>query len=252
MKTNELVNFIDHLIELNFVKNKTDFATKLGYSREHISRLLSKKDADVPMELIIRIKYHFEGEFKKNFETKTPEQTDTEDVIITKAGMKYEPLPDGEYLLTVDLVPIEAHAAYIMGNVDKEDEWEKVTFKVDRIGKGKYLAFRVKGHSFFNTDQPGYYDIRDKDVVLVRELGKQHWRDGFNKNKAPYGWIIAPEETYGEPVLKDIIDFDKNDGKILCHSRNPSIEYADFWWDLDKTHSIYKVITVMHTAKGEI
>lgn len=236
---------------------QTDVANELGIGLRMYQKIEAgsfpkfKREQIIHLDRILGINsYELIYEQKSRNIRNTPFDDVDSAIIKTKSGNIFEETEDGKYLMTVDLIPVEAFASYIMGNVDEINDWEKITFRVEKIGRGKYFAMKIRGNSMFNIDSPGYYDIKDGDVVLLRELGKHHWKDGFNPRKAPYGWVIAPQASYGEPVLKDIVEFDREKGKILCRSRNKSIEYQDFWWDLDKTHSILKVITVNHNSKN--
>jgi hypothetical protein len=61
--------------------------------------------------------------------------------------------------------------------------------------------------------------------------------DGFNPTL--YGWIILSKHNV---FHKDIIGLDKENGTIICHSRNKSPEYSDFELDLNEVYQIFKVI----------
>lgn len=157
--------------------------------------------------------------------------------ISSKNGHEIFNLPDGSYLMKVPLFPIDVYARYISegDSIEPIEGLEYVYFNVDVIGKGNYRGFRVKGDSFWNE---GGYDTPDKGIVLAREVGRQHWKDGFRNS--PYGWVIF---TKNNGVLKDIIKQDLQNGIITCHSRNTSPEYSDFNLSLDDdVVSIWRVI----------
>lgn len=217
-----------------------EFAEKLSISREMLGLIeRGKKNISAATEAkfeLLRIN------FSSN-DNKDRKQDNSLNIVKTKNGLEYEELPDGSYLVTVDLIPFEAHARYISDEVDLIGEWEKITFTVKKIGRGKYKAFRHKGYSMFNEDNPGYYDVNNGDVSLCRELGRQHWKDGFDSKRAPYGWVIVTTKNI---IHKDITHFDIAKGTIICHSRNPSPEYMDFEWSLNEVREINKIVQVNH------
>ena len=107
-------------------------------------------------------------------------------------------------------------------------------FAVDQYGKGNYKAFKALGDSM---NGGGIDDTKDGATVLARELGRQHWKDGFNDTE--YGWIILCKENI---FHKDIVDYDSETGDITLHSRNKSPEYSDFTINLNDCYQIFKVI----------
>lgn len=153
-----------------------------------------------------------------------------------KNGNKFTELPDGSLMIQVPLVPFNAYASFLEVYEDEyqvNEKFETTYFTVDKIGKGNYIAFTVKNDSM----NGGMLDDTPSGAqVLARELGKQHWRDGFNSTQ--YGWIIICETGI---FHKDIKGPDEN-GNIICISRNKSPEFPEFPLSLNDVHSIYKVI----------
>ena len=159
--------------------------------------------------------------------------------ITPKNGLTFTELGNGQYTVNVPLIPFEAHAQYISegDNPSVLESFEHVTFLVDQVGLGHYKAFKIKGDSM-NSGK--ILDTQDGALVLARELQKHHWTDGFRPTD--YGWIIITQYNI---LFKDILDFDHNTGEILCHSRNPSPEYSDFYLSLNEVFQIFKVIKRM-------
>lgn len=157
----------------------------------------------------------------------------------TKAGSFYEQLPNGRYKIHVPKVPFKAYASFIESFQDEYEEeklreaFEEVTFTVDQIGHGKYIAFTTANDSM---NGGAIYDTPSGAEVLARKLGKHHWQDGFRPTD--YGWIIV---SHNGIFHKDIENTD-TPGKVICKSRNPSPEFSDFPLILDEVHSIWKVI----------
>jgi DNA-binding XRE family transcriptional regulator len=162
---------------------------------------------------------------------------ESSEIFKTKAGSVYTENADGSYTITVPLVPFDAYASYVNTYNDEVvllKDWEKVSFNVDKIGLGKYLGFKTKGDSM---NGGSLYDTPDKTLLLAREIGRQHWVDGFRYSD--YGFILI---TKNNMMHKDIIGMDKEKGTVICHSRNKSPEYSDFDLNLNDVYQIFRVI----------
>ncbi len=155
---------------------------------------------------------------------------------INKNGNRFVELKNGKYKIFVKKVPVKAFGSYLSDfqNVRYLDELEEVSFTVDQIGKGKYLCFETEGDSM----NGGNIDDTPADAeLLCRELGRQHWKDGFRDSK--YGWVIVHKQTV---LFKDIKSMDKKTGDIVCASRSGLPNHTDFVINLDDVLQILKVI----------
>ncbi len=153
-----------------------------------------------------------------------------------KNGNKFIELKNGKFKIIVKKVPVKAFASYLSDfqNAHFMDELEEVSFTVDHIGKGKYLCFESEGESMNGgsiDDTPGDAEL------LCRELGRQHWKDGFRDSQ--YGWVIVHNQTV---IFKDIKSFDKKTGDIVCSSRSGLPNHPDFTINLNDVRQILKVI----------
>ncbi len=165
------------------------------------------------------------------------------EIFNTKSGNNIEELPNGKFLLTVPLVPYKAHATYISEFTDVEfiQDLTKVSFIVDRVPRGKYQAFEIINDSMNDGTldrEPSRNAILSGDIVLGRELGKQHWKSKLNTNGYPY-WIIV---THHNIICKEIIKHDVEKGIITCHSLNNSPEFQDFELKLDECHQLFNIV----------
>lgn len=154
-----------------------------------------------------------------------------------KNGNSFTQTTDGQLIIEVPIFPMEAYAKYLeewTSDAQFFEEYEKITFAVDKIGKGNYLGFKILGDSMNGGKID---DTPAKAIVLGRELQKHHWLDGFSDSK--HGWIILTTKNI---LFKDITAFDKEKATILCHSRNESPEYCDFPLVLNDVYRIFKVI----------
>lgn len=163
----------------------------------------------------------------------------------TKSGMKYYELGENQYKMRVPFVPYNAYARYISESScimeQDRDSWEEIDFIVDKIGHGNYMAFEIKGDSM---DDDSKRSFSHGDKVLVRELDRSHWRDGIRYNQYPF-WIIVFSNSI---LCKQIIEHDRENNTITCHSLNPSPEYTDFTVNLDEVYHLFNVIQKVPVA----
>ncbi|WP_179022017.1 hypothetical protein [Winogradskyella forsetii] len=219
-------------IRTKIQKNKQLIRDKILLVDEE-NELLSRIKGD-PAYLDLFTDHNDESEIKVN---------EPSEIYPTKSGNIIEELANGKYLLTVPMVPYKAHATYISEFTDAEyiSDLTKVSFIVDRIPRGKYQAFEIQNDSMNDATLergPSREAILNGDIVLGRELGKQHWTSKLNTNNYPY-WIIVHKNTI---VCKEIINHDVENGTITCHSLNDSPEFQDFDLKLDDCHQLFNII----------
>lgn len=242
------IEILERLREYKEFTTKASFAKFLEVKPNVLSNWYSRNTfvVDVLVEKFPEINYNWlltgKGEMIKkeeqyNLDAKVLPVNEPSEVFKTKAGSIYTENSDGSYTITVPLVPFEAYASYVNVYNDEValvEEWEKVSFNVDKIGLGKYLGFKSKGDSM---NGGSLFDTPDKALILGREIGRHHWLDGFRHSD--YGFILV---TKFSMMHKDIIDFNKDKGEITCHSRNESPEYSDFNLNLNDVYQIFRVI----------
>lgn len=158
-----------------------------------------------------------------------------EEQITNKNGNVFTELKGGKFKIHVKKVPVKAFASYL-SHRDGEffDELEQVSFTVDHIGRGNYICFEVQGESM---NGGSINDAPEGAELLCRELGRQHWKDGFRDSI--YGWVIVHKETV---LYKDIEEFNPETGDIVCSSRNKLPQYGNFVINLNDVQQIWKVI----------
>lgn len=152
------------------------------------------------------------------------------------SGNVYEQLKNGKYKIFVKKVPVKALGSYLSDfqNVEWVEELEEVSFTVDRVGRGNYICFESTGNSM---NGGGIDDTPEDAEMLCRELGRQHWKDGFRSSK--YGWVIVHKETV---LFKDIKSLNNETGDIVCGSRSGLPQHPDFTINLNDVLQIWKVI----------
>jgi len=173
-----------------------------------------------------------EGEMLKS-EVKKNE----EPYLITKAGTKYYELPNGMFNMVVPFVPAKAYAGYADNYCDAAfvNSLGEREFTVREIHHGKYFSFEISGNSM---DDDSKRSFSNGDIVLARDLGCEHWKDGL-RIKDYSMWIIVLKNTI---LCKQIIDQDLSTGTITCHSLNPSPEYCDFKLKFDEILQLMNII----------
>ncbi len=174
-----------------------------------------------------------EGDMLKSPQPEVREQA----YLTTRSGTKYYELPNGLYKMVVPFVPVKAYAGYLdeYANAEYIGSMEERDFYVRELHYGKYYAFEIKGDSM---DDDSKRSLSDKDVVLARELGREHWKDGL-RIKEYTAWIIV---TQNNILCKQIISQDLQKGTITCHSLNNSPEYGDFELKLDEVRQLMNII----------
>lgn len=156
--------------------------------------------------------------------------------ITNKTGNVFEELPNGKYRLWTKKLPVKAFASYLSDfrNASFMEELQDVSWTVDHIARGRYMTIEAEGDSM---NGGGLYDAPDGAELLGRELLRHHWKDGFKESKR--GWVIVHRETM---VYKDIIDFNRETGDIVCHSRSGLPQHPDFTINLDDVLEIWKIL----------
>mgnify|MGYP003623393840 CR=1 FL=1 len=161
-----------------------------------------------------------------------------EPYLTTKAGVKYYEMTNGKYRMRVPFIPIKAYAKYVDELRDAEfygNEYEEFDFIVDKIGHGRYFAFEIKGDSM---DDDSKRSLSNGDIVLARELSAEHWRNKLHTEDYP-NWIIVLNNTI---LCKQIISQNIESCTIMCHSLNPSPEYADFELKLGDVRQLCNIV----------
>ena len=146
----------------------------------------------------------------------------------------------GQLYMSAPHVAFAAYAQYPndADSLEPNGEWGRDVYKVDKVARGRYYSFDIKGDSMDNGMRSS---LRDGDRVLARELERDNWRT-LRAGDHRY-WVIV----FGSSVLiKEIAAFDPETGEITCHSLNPSPEYHDFTLNLDNVRFLYYGIKLKH------
>ncbi|WP_294822656.1 helix-turn-helix domain-containing protein [uncultured Flavobacterium sp.] len=160
---------------------------------------------------------------------------DSTEQLSNKNGNVFE-LKGGKFRIYVKKVPVKAFGSYLSDYQDPDffEELEDVSFTVDHFAKGRYICFEVQCDSM---DGGSINDAPEGAELLCRELGRQHWKDGFRNSI--YGWVIVHKDTV---IYKDIAEFNIDSGDIVCRSRSGLPQHRDFIINLNEVRQIWKVI----------
>lgn len=213
-----------------------EFSKRIGNHRPDGLYKILKKESKPSPKTLNKIKANFPEEYIWVITGEGKTVKEQSKPITNTNGNKFTELPDGTYDIEVKELPFMAYASFsesLESGMAYED-FNTAMFNVDRVGKGHYMAFTVKGESMNGGK---IYDTPDGAKVLGREVGKHLWKSGFHQND--YGFIILCTENI---FHKDIVGFDSETGVITCHSRNSSPEYSDFELNLNDCYQIFKVI----------
>lgn len=164
------------------------------------------------------------------------EPNNDNEYLSNKNGNQFTELSNGKFKIITKKIPVKAFGSYISDyqDLDFYDSLDEVSFTVDHLARGKYLCFEVQGDSM---NGGGIDDTPEGAEMLCRELGRQHWKDGFRPSQ--YGWVIVHKKTI---LFKDIKEFDKETGNIVCSSRSGLPNHTDFTINLNDVMQIFKVI----------
>lgn len=135
----------------------------------------------------------------------------------------------------IPLVPHRAKAGALSGFGDPCWEEDKQTMPVliDKRLKGDYLLFEVSGDSMDDGSSTAFLD---GDILLCRVLPKSDWQFGIKKRGETYCVVATDAEGI---VLKEVVNHDKANNEITCHSLNS--QYKDYSVKLDDVQGIFYV-----------
>lgn len=213
-----------------------DLADELGIDRRTVINY--EKGEPIPHSKI-KLLEHIFSEKEKLYDISNAQPLvvkDPQELYANKNGNVFFE-EDGKLYVSVKLVPVKAFGSYLSDFQDPDffdSLHETRKFKVDHMGRGNYICFEVKGDSMNGGKID---DSKDGAELLCRELGRQHWKDGFRDS--PLGWVIVHRDTI---VFKDIKSVDMNTGDMVLSSRSGLPQHPDFTVNLNDVRQIWRVI----------
>lgn len=228
-----LINAVEALKAKRIVKKDKDITDALGFSHVVLSNYLANR---------VTASKNFMKCFYQKYGADL-EQSVPKDYAVAEESAKYGKsnatpvnMADKQNLY-VPLVSQRAYAGYLSGYSDEEyiEELPKEPFFMDREYKGKYLAFEVRGDSM---DDGTRSSICDRDIVLGREIMRDHWKNKLHIHK--WNFVIVTKED--GIIYKQITRHDTERGVITIHSLNPI--YADREMKLADIAQLFNVVQV--------
>jgi len=218
-----------------------ELATELGVSRKTINTY--ENSEELPEAKGQMFQLYFESKSNERLQKMDLEPIfELEiDSLINKNGNSFSELSNGQFLMTMPLIEIEAQAGFMDNYTNPEylTETTQHSIVVEKMHFGKYVAFRVKGDSMDDNSKNA---IPHGYIVATRELQREHWASKLRYKEFPY-WVIYTKKS-AHPLLKQITKHDKETGMIKFHSLNDSPEYCDFELNIDDIQAIFYVVDV--------
>lgn len=258
------VNLVNYVINSNLAKNRSEIADKLEVKFNKLSEILNGR-VNVGIEMLVtfcelyNINYEYvltgRGSVYVNdihaqgvtvvsepgFIYESPsddlahiyDEKETE-IFTNKNGNKFYIYEDNTIKIEVPLMTEPAYASYVEAFFDNTfvKNLPTTMFRVDKIGKGNYMAFTVKNNSMWNN---GGYDTPSGAEILGREVGKHLWQDGFRKTD--YGFILLTTKAI---YHKDIKGYNNSTGMLTLGSRSPDV--PDFDISINDVNKVFNVI----------
>lgn len=164
-----------------------------------------------------------------------------DDSLENKNGNSFTELSNGQFLMSMPLIEIEAQAGFLdnFSNTEYLSENLQHSIVVNKMHFGRYVAFRVKGDSMDDNSKNA---IPHGYIVATRELQREHWSSKLRFDEFPY-WVIYTKKS-AFPLLKQITKQNKETGTITFHSLNDSPEYCDFELNVDDIQALFYVVDV--------
>lgn len=228
----ELANAIAK-IKFKYSLTQTKIAAEIGVSKQYLSDTVNGRcpfTSELRTKLLTRFPDALSDVSPVTLEAK-------KELFATNShGIKFYG-SDGNLTMSVPVVPVRAlgspqdeyDALY------REYDDEAVSFPVDSVYHGRYLAFMVEGDSM---DDGTRRSFQAGDIVLVRELDRDDWMPRLRYDRWPF-WVVC----FGNSVrIKEIVN--QEGDTITLHSLNPSPEYCDFQLQLSDVSRLFNVIQV--------
>jgi transcriptional regulator with XRE-family HTH domain len=218
---------------------QTQLGAALGVGQTNISNW--EKGVSVPdIKMLTEIASYFRIPLEELIATAT--NIDTNVIDITKEpAVKYEVIPVGEQgvIMHVPLVTEAARAGYLrgMGDAVFVERLPKITWEVERMPKGNYVAFDVVGDSMDDGTRNSYLH---RDRVLAREIAPHLWHSS-RLHYRDWDFVILTK-TEGI-IIKQIVEHDLARQIIRVHSLNPA--YHDYEIALADVVKIFNVVQIV-------
>lgn len=233
----------------DYKSGATGFARAMGISRQWVYGYFGKPvlPLDVRVKAASVLSMPVDTLFtpvKAGFDNDTTIIPATGDPFTTKSGNQMEDLGNGLYRLHTLLVDQKSAAGYLTGWGDQEylGELKRHTITVRKPALGLYRSFQINDNNESMWNPNSERSIRPGDIVTARLLQRSLWKDNLHIKDWPT-WVII-HKTEGI-TTKDIIDYNRESGIIMCRSLNPDKDaYPDFPLFIDDIIQLGNVVKV--------
>lgn len=164
---------------------------------------------------------------------------DVRETLITKSGNIHNINTDGSITMEVTLVSKPAYAGYpqIFDNPELVGELPKIPIPVEKIHRGEYRCFEVRGDSMTNNEN--VYQVVDGEIVVCRRLSRHLWDSPLRIRTTPV-WVIVLKDDI---LIKQISNHDLSKHEITIHSFNDNKKlYPDEVISMNDVYELYYVI----------
>lgn len=219
-RTQHFIETINKLIENRKARNRREIVEQLGWNETALSNVMAGR-RPVPEQM-------YEALLKLY---KTEKQGADDAAPVDSANKQ---------IMWVPLVNKYAYAGYTSGWGDPEyiERLPTLPFPADKEYKGTYIAFEVKGDSM---DNDSANCLKEGDIVLCRELTRDHWKNKLHYKRWSKFVIVSREGI----LIKQIIAHDLDKGTITAHSLNDM--YKDFVINLKDVSQLFNVVQVLRS-----
>ncbi len=217
--------------------SQTELANAIEVSLRTI-QLYEKKNANIPMKNLTKIADFFQVSISELYAAEVNE----EDVNYTKNSKEQShsitKLEAGKYLLTAPLIISFKQDEYVKkyNNTHFLKHTPKIGFVVDKVSVANYVSFEITNNSMYDGSASS---LPIKTIVLGKQITLKNFIKIYGDSDENIFWVMVLESGI---MCKQIIDYNKKEKTITCHSLNTSPEYPDFSIQLDDIKQLFCVI----------
>jgi len=217
--------------------NQTDLARAIGVSLRTI-QLYEKKNANIPIKNLTRIADYFDVSIAELYSHEVNEDREIYEVNSGTSDRSFstKKIDAKKWVVSAPLVTSKKFPDYCdtMENQDFLRNLPILSFVVENVESGAYIAFEIIGNSMENGTTES---IPNGSIVLGKEVSIEDL-EVHGKFKSVKAIIV-----YGTNILcKEIIKYDLRQRSITCHSLNTSPEYADFEIPVSQVKQLFEVV----------
>lgn len=219
--------------------SQTELAKIIGVSLRTI-QLYEKKGANIPIKNLTKIAQYFDISIAELY---TQEKVNEQGAIYKHIDSQKDKehtiikLGPGKYLISVPLLLSGNYSDFTYKYEDPSylESLPKISFVVEQVSVGKYLAFEISNDSMDNGTTAG---IPNKSIVLGKLTPVNKLATMVRDNPKTL-WVINHHNSI---MCKKITAFNKKNKTLKCHSLNISPEYSDFEIHMGEVRQFYRII----------